>query len=71
MLNCLSCDYEAMCLSICVCVSVLYLDSTSGSRPDGSHYQTSIRPPGTQLVSDVSDDKKTLLASILLCVCLP
>lgn len=73
MLNCLSCDCEAMCLCtpICICVSVLYLDAASGSRPEGSRYQTSSGPLGTQLVSDQSDDKKTLLASILPCVCLP
>lgn len=68
MLNCLSCD--CLCTSICVCVSVLYLDSASRSRLDDSSYQTSLRPPGTQLVSNLSDDKKALLASILPCVCL-
>lgn len=51
-----------------VCASALYLDPTIGSHPNGSHYQASSRPPGTQLVSNLSDDKKTLLASILLCV---
>ncbi len=67
MLNCLSCA----CVYPYVFVSVLYLDWTSGSRSDDSHHQTSLRPPGTQLVSNLPGDKKTLLAYILICVCLP